>query len=250
MWREAALEATSRLLRRAGVAAKELLWPTRCVMCDLPGELLCERCRSELPWIEQRLACPTCGAPYGALTCTECSGDWPLRSCVCALPFEGAGARLATTFKDGHELRLAPVIAAAIACAIDEAAAWPARDGDSRCDVVKLDAICFVPATHSAFLRRGYDHMELVAKELSWLLGLPLADVLARREAHDQRQLGRDERRQNLAGTVEVTGDVCGMRLLVVDDVVTTGSSLCACAEALFDYGAQSVCAAALARVW
>ncbi|MBQ1559106.1 MAG: hypothetical protein IIZ69_13600, partial [Pseudomonas sp.] len=76
-------------LARFWGGAQELLWPTRCVVCDLPGELLCERCRSRLPWIEQRFACPVCGAPFGELTCTECKADWPTRSCVCALPFAG-----------------------------------------------------------------------------------------------------------------------------------------------------------------
>lgn len=230
--------------------AQELLWPTRCVVCELPGELLCERCRARLPWIEQRFACPVCGAPFGELTCTECKADWPTRSCVCALPFAGAGARMATALKDGHELRLAPILAAAVATALDEACAWPAKDGASRYDRAAIDALCFVPATHEAYLRRGFDHMELVARELSWLLSLPVADVLVREEGMDQRALGRDERARNLEGTVGLAGDVEDLSLLLVDDVITTGASVCACAKALLEGGAKSVSACALARVW
>ena len=228
----------------------ELLWPTRCVVCELPGELLCADCRAHLPWIEQRLACPVCGAPFGQLVCTECQHDWPGRSCVCALPFEGAGARLATCLKDAYELRLAPVIAAAIATALDEASAWPAPDGAPRFDAEHTDALCFVPATYAAYQRRGFDHMELVARELSWLLELPLDDVLVRLPARDQRELGRDERARNLAGTVAVAGSVEGLDLLLVDDVVTTGSTLNACVQELLDHGAASVSTCALARVW
>ena len=240
----------AELLGCAFQSAQELMWPTRCVVCDLPGDLLCESCRRKLPWIEQRFACPNCGAPFGRLICTECDGTWPLRSCVCALPFSGPGAQLATSFKDGHELRLAPVIAAAMECATYEASAWPARDGMSRCNPAELDALCYVPATWAAFKKRGFDHMELVAKELSWLVGLPLADALARTPAKDQRELGREERRSNLAGTVEVVDSVVGMRLLLIDDVITTGASVCACAEALLAHGARSIGALALARVW
>ena len=71
--------------RAMGEGLAEALWPTRCVGCDQPGTLLCDRCRAELPWIEQRLACPVCGAPFGFLTCTECDGDWPVRATVAAL---------------------------------------------------------------------------------------------------------------------------------------------------------------------
>ena len=235
-------------------AALELLFPTRCILCDLPGELLCATCRARLPWIEQRLACPTCGAPYGALTCTQCvrddEADWPMRACVCALSFDGGGAKLVTALKDAHELRLAPVVAAAMATALDEASAWPARDGAPRFDLDELDGLCYVPATREAYLRRGFDHMELVARELSWLLSLPLADVLVRDSGHDQRDLGRQERAANLSGSVGVVEPVSEMRLLLVDDVVTTGASLRACTEALLAHGAASVTACALTRVW
>ena len=229
---------------------QELLWPTRCVSCNLPGELLCESCRASLPWIDQQLACPVCGAPFGLLTCTECKGDWPTRSCVSAFPFRGVGAQLTTCLKDAHELRLAPVIAAAIATALDEARAWPARDGLPRFDADHIDALCFVPATRAAYLRRGFDHMELVARELSWLLSFPLADVLVRDEGKDQRSLGRHDRAQNLSGSIDVLGDVAGMNLLLADDVVTTGASVAACASALLARGAASVTACSLARVW
>lgn len=233
-----------------GASLAELLWPTRCVCCDLPGELLCERCRAALPWIDQRWACPVCGAPFGTLTCTECEGDWETRSCVCALPFAGPGARLVTCLKEAHELRLAPVLAAAMATALDEAAGWELPGGEPRFVAQSVDAVCFVPATQAAYLRRGFDHMELVARELSWLLSLPLADVLARRPSRDQRALGREARARNLAGTVEVVDDVAGLHLLLVDDVVTTGASVRACAQALLGRGASAIDACALSRVW
>lgn len=228
----------------------EVLWPTRCVACDQPGELLCEECRAALPWIEQRLACPSCGAPYGFLTCTECDGTWVPRATVSALGFHGAPARMVTCLKDAHELRLAPVIAAAMAVALEEASAWPGRDGAPRFSHADVDALCFVPATAEAYARRGYDHMELVSRELSRELRLPLADVLRRGRARDQRELGRDERAKNLSGTMCALDDLTGARLLLVDDVATTGASLAEGARALAARGAASVTACTLARVW
>lgn len=236
--------------RKAADAALELLYPTRCVGCEMPGELLCDECRASLPWIEQRRACPVCGAAHGDVTCTGCEGGWEPRAVICALGFEGAAARMVTCLKDYHELRLAPVNAAAMLTALEEAAAWPARDGRPRFDADALDAVCFVPATAEAFARRGYDHMELAARELAAMLGLPLADVLVRDKAADQRGLGRSGRAANLEGTIRAAEDVSGLRLLLADDVVTTGASLREAARALAARGAAPVTACSLTRVW
>ena len=242
------------LVSRMVDAAAELAWPTRCVVCDAPGELLCEACRAALPWLSQRWACPNCGAPFGWVSCTECGASrgelWETRAVVCALPLEGAGRALVLSYKDAGERRLAPVIAAAMACALDEASAWPATDGAARFDAAALDAVCFVPATRAAYARRGFDHMEDVSRSLAGMLGLPLADVLARPQARDQRRLGREERLANATSSTRVVGDVTGCSLLLVDDVVTTGASLRACARDLLAHGAKSVTACALARTW
>lgn len=247
-------DAASATVASARDALLELAWPTRCVVCDAPGELLCAACRERLPWLAQRWACPNCGAPFGRLACTECAAPqgepWETRSCVCALPLAGAARRLAVAHKDQGERRLAPIIAAAIAVALEEASAWPAADGAARFDAAEVDAVCFVPATFAAFGRRGFDHMEPVSRELAGILGLPLADVLARPRARDQRRLGRSERASNAKGAVEVVGDVSGLSLLLVDDVITTGASVRACASALLTRGAADVCACALARTW
>ncbi len=226
----------------------ELMWPTRCLGCGLPGELLCPDCRARLPWIDQRYACPVCGAPFGWLTCTECKGDWEMGATVCALPFSGVAARMACALKDSHELRAAGVIAAAMATALDEASSWRACEGGTG--RLAPDVVCFVPATPEAYLRRGFDHMELVSRELCRLSGIPLLDALSRCGARDQRKLGRDERARNLSGTVDVVGDVRGLRVLLADDVVTTGASMRECARALLARGASEVTCCALARVW
>ena len=246
--------AAPRLAGRLLDALAEIAWPTRCLGCDAPGELLCPTCRASLPWIAQRWACPCCGAPFGWLSCTECRSPqgegWESRACVSALPLEGVAHALVVGHKDAGERRLAPVMAAIIACALDEASSWPAADGGPRFDPASLDAVCFVPATAAAFRRRGFDHMEVVSRTLAGMLGLPLADVLARPRALDQRSLDRDARMANARGSMLVVSDVGGLSLLLVDDVVTTGSSIRACASALLAHGARDVTACSLARTW
>lgn len=238
----------------AKARALEFLWPTRCVGCDEPGELICESCRASLPWISQRYACPNCGAPFGAITCTECSAPqgelWEMRSCISALPLEGIAHSLIIQYKDKGERRLAPVMAALMATALDEASSWPAADGLARFDASAIDAVCFVPATAAAYRRRGFDHMEAVARSLARMLSLVYADVLVRPEGLDQRSLSREERLRNTSSSVQVIGDVSGCSMLLVDDVITTGASIRASARALLDAGAKSVVACSLARVW
>ncbi len=81
-------------------------------------------------------------------------------------------------------------------------------------------------------------------------MGLPLYDVLVRAASKDQRELGRTQREENLAGTMRAIQDVSGLDLLLVDDVVTTGSSVREATRTLLAAGAASVTACALARVW
>lgn len=242
------------MLEGLGQKALELVWPTRCVVCDEPGELLCERCRERLPWIEQRYACPNCGAPFGVLTCTECQAPkgtfWETRATVSALPLEGPGRALALAYKDKSERRLAAIIAAIMTTALDEAAPLLAADGTPRVDASAIDAVCFVPATDAAYRRRGYDHMEAVARNVAALEGLAFADVLARPYGKDQRKLSRAEREHNTKAATVVVGDVSGCSFLLVDDVITTGSSIRACSRALLARGAKSVTALSLARTW
>ena len=111
------LADTARLYAEAAAqAVAETLWPTRCAICDEPGELLCERCRSELPFIDLWRACPICGAPWGHTQCTECNpvmlaatGRKAVAFSSLVSPFELAEStrRIAVVYKDGGEQRLA-----------------------------------------------------------------------------------------------------------------------------------------------
>lgn len=164
--------------------------------------------------------------------------------------FKGTPACVVTNLKDAHELRLAPVVAAAILTALEEAAQWEARDGLPRWDAGTIDGVCFVPATKKAFIRRGFDHMHLVSQAFCQQSQLPLIDVLARPAAQDQRTLNAHDRAANLRGTITSISDVEGARLLLLDDVITTGSSTREATRVLLAHGAQSVTIGALARVW
>ena len=251
-------------LSELGRGALELAWPTRCVGCDAPGTLLCDACRASLPAIDQTLACPRCGAPFGALVCTECTDcrehgrDDDPAACteehapdalsglagvacygVLAWPLDAA----VRAYKDAGERRVAALLAGMCAQAVRASAARTSAFG-------RAEAVTFVPATPRAFARRGYDHMELVARSLAGRLGLPLLDALTRADGSDQRELGRDERLAAAGEGWRVVADVAGARLLLADDVLTTGATLGGAARALLAAGALEVCGVVAARAW
>ena len=112
------------------------------------------------------------------------------------------------------------------------------------------DCIVSVPCTVAAHRRRGFDHVGLVAEGLGARTGLPVAAALRSRKSADQRELSAEERRRNRAGSFTVCADVAGARLLLLDDVMTTGATASAAADALLAARAESVRVAVFSRVW
>lgn len=226
----------------------EVLWPTRCAICDAPGEVLCERCKGELAFVDYWKSCPRCGAPWGMYQCTECNAlvlqeagyvRVPYRGLACAVHFDDRSARVVRVYKDAGERRLAADIAYFIASAIPPG--W-----------LEGAAITFVPATRKAHRRRGFDHAEEIARHTAGLLKAPLVQLLLPPDAHDQRALSRKERFANLGAAVRARRAVHlapPQRVIVVDDVVTTGATISAASRALLDAGVGCVYGAAFARV-
>jgi ComF family protein len=117
------------------------------------------------------------------------------------------------------------------------------------------DLIVPVPLHPNRERERGYNQSALLAKELSRLTGIPLATDLLRRTIDTAPQVSMDDyeqRRRNIEGAFECIGDLSGMKVLLkvllVDDVITTGSTMSACAAPLKSKGAARVWGLALAR--
>ena len=114
---------------------------------------------------------------------------------------------------------------------------------------VPIDAIVVVPMSPTRLSERRYNPAEIIARPCARRLGVPLwRDVVQRtRLAPPQRGLGADARRQNVRGLFAATPHVRGQRVLIVDDVTTTGATMGAMAEALTQAGARAVWGLALA---
>ncbi len=217
----------------------ELLAPTRCAGCDLPGETLCSACRDALPLIEREGACPRCGAPYGYLVCTECWQSEPAFSAtVCVGSLVPPLARCVALYKDSGERRLGPVLGGLLAEAAATWSGWP-------------DAVVPVPASTASLKRRGFDHTRLVAAEVARAFGVSVLEALTVQGARDQRVLGRVERARNVAHVFAVAAGVrVPSRILLVDDVVTTAATVDSASGALLAAGADEVRVGAVARAW
>jgi ComF family protein len=213
----------------------DLLLPQRCLVCLLPGAQICDGCTGMLRRIEPPL-CARCGAPTA----------WPVRRCAeCAgrrLAFAGARAVLA------YDDRLRPIVAAWKERGLRRLARWAAAVVHESLARPEAACVVFVPGDPDRRLKRGDHAAERLASELAAHWDLPLRPVLTRaRGSPRQRGLTQHERRRNVAGAFLAHGRV-PTRVVLVDDVYTTGATVNAAASALRKRGATSVEVVTLAR--
>jgi len=220
-------------------ALLELVAPTRCAGCELPGAVICDRCRAAAASIDPRWACPRCGAPFGYVTCTECwNREHAFSGAVALGVLERPLSRCITLYKDAGERRLAHEFGRMLEQTL---APW---DGWGACVVP-------IPASAAAIRRRGFDHAAGVAGVLADALGVPVVRALAHVHARDQRGLSRTQRGANATSALTIAPGVkVPAHVILFDDVFTTGATLDAAAALLLGEGALEVRAAVLARVW
>lgn len=190
--------------------ALALLLPVECAGCDEPDAALCDACRSAL-------------VPAPTLQILDGVRVWS------GLPFAGVPARVLRALKEEGRTGLAPSVAPALAAAVR------ALDRDAL--LVPL------PTSRASMRRRGYRVVDLVARRG----GLRVTRLLSPgRATADQRGLGVDERARNVAGSLRARGGA-GARVIVLDDVVTTGATLSEAVRALRHAGAEIVGCATIA---
>lgn len=236
-------------LSLVGREALRIVLPSWCVVCqsELPWRertaSCCASCWSSLPKITTA-KCASCAQPapvayIATFVCFDCVRDpLPLDWCDAWGEYRGSLERLLHALKfERHDF-------------LDDALASLLEETLRARDDVAFDAIVAVPMSRSRERRRGYNQAELLARALSYRLGVRCDMTLLTRRGRraTQSTLPKRERRANVRGAFAASSLVKGKSILIVDDICTTGETLRACATALRAEGADRVCAVAVAK--
>jgi ComF family protein len=228
-------------LTRVGQVVLDVLFPSHCVGCGASGSFLCQACQAELPRaLPPR--CPICWQPQRqAAPCGRCRRERPAFQGARSLYiYESAAREAVRALKYNHLSALAQPMAQLMARYLEGEAA------------IEVDLLVAVPLYGRRRRLRGYNQSELLARELSRLCDLSLAErgLARRRNTPPQaRSVDAEARKRNVADAFSADRRwVEGKRVLLIDDVMTTGATLDACAGALREAGAASVWALTFAR--
>lgn len=195
------------------------VFPARCLLCGAvvsAGVLFCEKCQDCLP-----------DKPFTRKLTLQ---DDRLLLVASPMAYSGGFRKTLHAFKFNGQRTLAKPIAKLMA------------------DTAKLygsfDMIVYTPMYKSNQRARGYNQSRLLAEQIGKEMGFPTVGALKKiRRTKAQHNLDGKERRENLRDVYRVVHSVKEKRLLVVDDIVTTGSTLKECAQVLYTAGAKDICA-------
>ena len=228
-------------LQRAAIGALDLIFPVRCASCDAPGESpFCGICADTL--VPLAAGCPVCGVPGDEVLlpalrprrCAHCREHSP-PFVLATAPYLHGGALAEAIHRLKYEQRedLGPALAVLF----------------EGCAVPKSDCLCPIPLHPRRLRQRGYDQARLLAEGAAKRFDIPVRSLLSRIRDTGQ-QVGRDRaaRERNLRGAFVASEKAVGLRVCLVDDVLTTGATAAAAAEALLHAGAARVEVRTLAR--
>jgi ComF family protein len=231
------------------IAGKEILFPFSCLGCSVSmpvaGEALCEECLQSVALIGSP-KCPACGyelrdSASGDHFCGSCLRDKPPFTTACAVAhYQEPVSTFLQSLKYGGDLSVLPALQAIV-------------DLGPSVMLTEEDRIIPVPLHVQRLRYRGFNQAVLIAKLFfPDKKNLILVDTLQRiRHTDPQTGLDGTARRKNLrdAFTVRDKDKVRGRRIIVIDDVFTTGTTVSECSHALLAAGAKDVQVLTLARV-
>jgi ComF family protein len=226
-----------RNIKRMLQAGINLIIPPRCMGCGTMGSIWCESCQ-----LSRRApdgpSCPSCGLPRIFRECPACSrgiSSFRVASIAAYQPFLSYAL---VAFKYRPDTGFAELLATWLQEKLSKLAWEP-------------DVIVPVPLSKVRLDQRGYNQVDLITSALARLTSIPHSNSTIERVRDTRSQVGLDPRARfvNMKGAFHVeNGSFHQERVLLIDDLLTTGATLLGCAEALFLAGAMHVNALAIAR--
>jgi len=214
-------------------------FPRNCLLCGAGASTrtLCNGCRADLPWHSQP-HCPQCAIPTpGGQLCGSClrhppAFDRTLAALAYAFPLD----RMIPRLKYHGQLAIAPALGECLATVAEPAP--------------RPDRLIPMPLHAARIRERGFNHASEIARDIAKRLHLPLDTASCQRIRDTPPQMGlkHDARRRNVRGAFACSGDVRGQHIAVIDDVMTTGTSLDELAATLKRAGAREVTCWVVAR--
>jgi len=241
------MSALAKFNRLRAIAS--LLYPPACTICSASvaaGEYLCAECDAKItrivPPFCEKCSEPFAGAISSAFTCANCAHrTLHFDAAVAAYRSRGIVRRVMLDFKYGRQIHLRHPVARWLLAALD----------DERLRSRRFNIIIPVPLHPARERQRGFNQAGLLAELVSEHVSIQAKPALERiRYTTTQTAFDRAERMENLHGAFRLrkNADVRDLHVLLIDDVLTTGSTLSECARVLKEAGARSVHAATAAR--
>lgn len=240
--------AGTPILSRISDTILNLLFPPRCGFCEdiigwvSPGKYrLCESCVEKISFIGED-ACRYCGkqlSTYGLKLCDQCTEDKYFSMVVSACEYSGLIREKLIEHKFKGNKQLYKVFASLVI------------EKFKMTNDQEFDIIISVPMHSSKFAERGYNQSELIAVEISRYFSIPVSinNLIKSRPTQVQSKLDKRSRMVNVNGAFGVvcSDDIKDKKVLLIDDIITTGATINECSRVLLEAGAREVYAATVA---
>ncbi len=237
-------------IRQTLVSGLDLLLPPACLLCcqalrvDHNGFSLCDACMGNFHPLGPA-HCSLCAQPFPGQSpdihlCSKCLRKPPLFSTVHTLgSYQGSIKKAVQHLKYRNQLTLAKPLGLLLAEKLDD------MTGDNRPDL-----LIPVPLHRKRLRQRGYNQAVELARPVARKLRLPLTTKLLKRirQTPPQQGLSAEERRQNIRNAFDLTNTIQGQKILLLDDVMTTGETIRECCRILHLGGAGEIQIAVFGR--
>jgi len=238
-------ESKSNTIKKISDGLLSLLFPSACASCgryikDFKYHYVCVPCYESIKRLEGAL-CKTCMKPLDAGYLTECGdcerGERYFTNIAAGGVYSGALKELIHLIKFYERKKIAKLLAEFVI------------ENIMDCAIKWADVIVPVPLSKKVLAGRGYNQTALVAKILADKFNIPYVEAVKKvRDTEPQNKLERKDRLKNLKGVFEEDSSVAGKKVLVVDDVYTTGATMNEMAKTLKMAGAIEVRGIVVAR--